>query len=354
MTTGTHIIDNRYFGAGVKGMLLLTLPMTLTAGLGWRDLPALPQPLAGQFVGVIGDRLVVAGGSHWTGVPKPWDGGKKIWVDTIYTLRREDRSWRLAGHLPHAMGYGVAISTPGAMLCIGGQTSDGTVSTTYRLQLRNNEVAIDQLAQLPQAASNMAGALLGDTVLVAGGQAEASSLVAMHSFWSLDLSMPHATWKVLDPWPGAAVILPIAAASEGNFYLFGGAELTGTPGPPVGRRFLRTAFRYRPGNGWEKLADLPRPAEAGFAVGETHDVLLIGGSDGVLADREFQLKDQHPGFCRDVQRYSAAARSWIPEGEMPVSLVTSGVVRWGDEWVIAGGEDRPAHRSARVLAMREK
>jgi N-acetylneuraminate epimerase len=130
--------------------------------------------------------------------------------------------------------------------------------------------------------------------------------------------------------------------------------LTGKPGPPVGRRFLRTAFRYRPGHGWEQLPDMPRAAEAGFAVAEGHDVLLIGGSDGVLADREFELKGQHPGFCRDVLRYSPDAKRWSADGEMPASLVTSGIVRWGDEWVIAGGEDRPADRSARVLGARKK
>src|SRR5882762_187071 len=90
--------------------------------ISWRDLPPLPQALGGQFVGVVDDHLVVAGGSHWDGVPRPWDGGKKTWVDTVYTLARGAHEWRVAGRMPHKMGYGAAISVPGAMLCIGGQT----------------------------------------------------------------------------------------------------------------------------------------------------------------------------------------------------------------------------------------
>ena len=122
----------------------------------------------------------------------------------------------------------------------------------------------------------------------------------------------------------------------------------------MGRRFLSDAFRYRPGEGWEKLPALPRASQAGFAVADGDDVLLIGGSDGALAPRELEIKDNHPGFNRDIFRYSPSARKWAIEGMMPASLVTSGIVRWGDEWVIAGGEDRPGHRSARVIAARKK
>ena len=92
-----------------------------TLTLSWRDLPELPQAVGGQFVGVVDDYLVVAGGSYFN--TPPWSGGKKIWVDTVYTLGRGDKQWRLAGHLPTPLGYGIAaISTADGMLCIGGQT----------------------------------------------------------------------------------------------------------------------------------------------------------------------------------------------------------------------------------------
>jgi N-acetylneuraminic acid mutarotase len=335
-------------------MALMCIPMALSAEIAWRDLPPLPQALGGQFVGVIDDRLVVAGGSHWDGVPRPWNGGKKIWVDTIYTLGRGESAWRMAGRLPHKMGYGVAISLRDAMLCIGGQTPDGNLATTYRLRLRAGKISIDELAPLPHTAANMAGALMGDTIFVAAGQESPSSLTALRTFWSLSLSAAKAAWKELPAWPGPGVIMPTLTATRGALYLVGGSELTGDPGPPLGRRFLSDAFRYRTGAGWDKLPNLPRPAQAAFAVADGDDVLLIGGSDGALAPRELEIKDNHPGFNRDIFRYSAKNGRWMPEGTMPASLVTSGIVRWGDEWVIAGGEDRPGHRSARVIAGRKK
>ncbi len=332
----------------------MAMPVLLSAKMLWRDLPPLPQAVGGQFVGHIDGNLVVAGGSHWTGVPRPWEGGKKIWVDSVYALAHDAGSWRLVGHLPHAMGYGVAISQPGYMLCIGGQTPDSNVATSYRLRLKSGKLVIDELAPLPQAAANMAGAVVGDTVYVAGGQATPVSTSSLRTFWSLSLSDPNAKWRILDGWPGSAAILPIAAGGHDIFYLLGGAELTGLPGPPLGRRFLSDAFGYRPGHGWEKLPDIPRRAQAGFAITDGDDLLLIGGSDGALADRELELKDNHPGFNRDILRYSSRTRKWTEDGAMPISLVTSGITNWGNEWVIAGGEDRPAHRSARVIAGRKE
>ena len=136
------------------------------------------------------------------------------------------------------------------------------------------------------------------------------------------------------------------------FYLIGGAELTGAPGPPVGRRFLKDVCRYRAGQGWDRLPDLPAASSAGYAVMDGADVVVMGGNDGEYADREFEVKDNHPGFPLHVFRLKPGAKAWSPSGKLPSSLVTSGLTRWGDEVVIAGGEDRPGHRSARVVAGR--
>ena len=168
---------------------------------------------------------------------------------------------------------------------------------------------------------------------------------ALNVFWAFSLKRPGEGWKALPPWPGPARILPAAAGRAGEFYLLGGAELTGTAGPPPGRRFLKDAYRYRPGKGWERLPDLPIASSAGYAVMDGKDVVLLGGNDGEFADREFEMKDNHPGFPLNGFRLSPASGVWQPAGKLPTSLVTSGLALWEGEIVIAGGEDRPGHRS---------
>lgn len=333
----------------MRAMIFLFMPMFLHAGLVWRDLPPLPQALAGQFVGVVGGRLVVAGGSHWDGVPPPWDGGTKNWVDTVYTLGPGERAWRLTGRLPRKLGYGVAISLQDSMLCMGGQSPEGNVASAWRLTLADGAIHVEPFPSLPEPVSNAAGALVGDTIYVAGGQASPASAVALRRGWQFRLGDAKAGWQPLPPWPGTAVMLPAAAAAGHAFYLVGGAELAGSP--PV-RQFRSAVFRFSPGRGWEKLADLPHPSQAGYAIGHEGDLLLLGGNDGSLAGREAELKDRHPGFSRAVYRYAARTGRWARAGEMPASLVTSGIVPWNNQYVIAGGEDRPGHRSARVIAFR--
>jgi hypothetical protein len=39
-------------------------------------------------------------------------------------------------------------------------------------------------------------------------------------------------------------------------------------------------------------------------------------------------------------------------GQLSGSFVTTGLVQWNGEWVIARDEDRPGHRTARVIAGR--
>jgi N-acetylneuraminic acid mutarotase len=78
-------------------------------------------------------------------------------------------------------------------------------------------------------------------------------------------------------------------------------------------------------------------------------IVVFGGDDGALAARVAELGDRHPGFSRDVLAYDIAANTWTSIGTMPRSLVTTTAVPVGDAIVIAGGEDRPGHRSAAVL-----
>lgn len=321
---------------------------TPDSALVWRNLPDLPRALAGQFVGVIEDHLVVAGGSYF--VVSPWDGGKKQWVDTIYTLGRSDHQWQLAGHLPTPLGYGVAITTPQGMLCIGGQTPTENSKWTLYLHIQRGRIVIGRLADLPEAASNMSGALAGDTVYVAGGQLTPQSTKALHSFRALSLSKVHEGWRTLPSWPGPARILPVMIDSGSSVCMLSGAELTGKLGPRGERKYLTDAYCYAPEIGWRKITRLPQPTTGGLGAEAKGKLMVFGGDDGSLADRIYEIKENHPGFSKAAYCYDLQTQEWRTMGTMPYSLVTTGLARWGDELVIAGGEDRPAHRSATVIA----
>jgi hypothetical protein len=111
-------------------------------------------------------------------------------------------------------------------------------------------------------------------------------------------------------------------------------------------------FRYLPDKGWEALPSLVDPVAAASVYAEKGRLIVFGGDTGFYAPRDAELRERHPGFPKDVIAYDALTRQWQKIGDFPTSLVTTGVVKWGGELVIASGEDRPGHRSAMVLAVR--
>ena len=133
--------------------------------------------------------------------------------------------------------------------------------------------------------------------------------------------------------------------------IFSGAKLTpGADGKPV-REFLRDAYRFTPGTGWARLADMPRAAVAAptpaLSAGISR-VLIVSGDDGTKVD--FQPVREHPGFPRDVIAYDAERDAWSQAGEVPFSRATVPVVRWLGRDVIPNGEVRPRVRTPEVWA----
>ena len=109
----------------------------------WSQLPPLPDALgvAGPFAGVSGGVLLVGGGANFPG-KMPWEGGKKVWHDEVYALVDAKSSWKLVGKLPHPLAYGVSITTPAGVVCIGGSDADRHYSEVFRLSYGNGIISV--------------------------------------------------------------------------------------------------------------------------------------------------------------------------------------------------------------------
>jgi N-acetylneuraminic acid mutarotase len=326
-------------------MTALAAP-SIHAQIVWRELPGLPRALGGQFVGTAGESLVVAGGSYWTGAP--WSRGEKVWVDTIYTLGKYDSAWTMRARLAEPLAYGAAVSTTEGLLLFGGQTPQAFSSGVYLFDGQ----AVRKLGELPEPLAMHGAAVADGVVSLAGGQPTFTPTVALNQVLSAplkDVLAGKAVWKKLPLWPGRPRFFAQVAAVGDSLSVVGGSDLIPDPSSAPVRLFLFDAFRYSPASGWQKLMPLPRTAQAGLAISLGERLLVMGGSDGTLPE---ELRERHPGFRKEVYAYDQATDNWEQVGEMPVSLVTTGIAPWGDEFVIAGGEDRPGHRSARVIAGR--
>jgi len=325
------------------------------SGFDWQDLPELPQAMSGQMVGAHNGALIVAGGTRWP--VSPFQGGTKVWLDTCYVLGEGAAEWRAAANLDHPIAYGVSVSTEDGVICAGGSDGARHYASVFRLGWANGQLARVPLPDLPQPCAYMGGAFLGNTMYVAGGQVTPDSTEALHTFWALDVTKPEAGWQALEPWPGPARILPVVAAQDGAVHVFSGADLEAGPDGKAKRIYLVDGYRFRPDiaeelhPGWRQIAGPPQAVVAApaMAFGPTH-IFVFSGDDGSLVDRIEELGDSHPGFTHDILAYHTITDSWAKKGTVPESYVTTQAVRWQDRIVIAGGEDQPGHRGARVLS----
>lgn len=331
-----------------KALLIASALPLAAAALEWKALPPLPDSsgFAGSFAGVSGGALIVAGGTNFPD-KMPWQGGTKTWYDHVFALDKPDGRWRKAGNLPKANGYGVSITASDALILVGGGDAREHFRDVIQLRWDGQLLKSSPLPPLPKPCAFMAGALLDNTLYVAGGIEHPDDTTAMKSFWSLNLGSPGNGWNELQPWPGPGRILAAAGSCEGSFFLFSGAALKPGPDGKPAREWLRDAYGFTPGEGWRRVADPPRVAVAApspLPQAPGRRLLVIGGDDGRLAD--FEPKDQHPGFPRSVLSYHAARDAWTHTADVPFSLVTTPAVIWNGCVVIPGGEARPGVRSA--------
>lgn len=338
------------------GVLLAALmigPLHLSAddtGLNWRQLPPLPDPhgFAAPFVGVSNGAVLLAGGANFPD-RQLWNGGRKVWHDSVFVLERNAAAWRTGGRLPLPLGYGVAVTTENGVLCAGGGNATAHHAEVMLLHWNSQTLEITSLPSLPQPIAFATGARAGNIVYVAGGLSSPDATEELATFYSLDLDNPDAGWTELSSWPGPGRSQAVAAVVGDAFYLLSGLRHDVVDGE---RRlvYLRDAYRYSPDTGWVRLPDLPYPAAAAATPAPTAngDILVIGGVDGSgMGKRPLEF---YPASQR-IQKFLTAENRWIDAGNAPVGRVCVTTTLQDDAWILPSGERSAGVRSPEVWSV---
>ena len=250
------------------------------------------QGVSGAFAGVVGDRILVAGGCNFAGVPAA-EGGQKVFYTEIYALPLNaaatssstqggrDGGWQRVGSLPCALAYGASVSTPEGIVCLGG-TSDGKKSEDFAVLLTldaSGAVVSSALPPLPVSLDNFAAAYGDGFIYVAGGQHNGSS---NHKAYRLKWPLPAswfdtqtgAAWEELPDMPGPARVQSAAVVQKGaigsNFYLLGGFD-------PRYRKAVANGVYYDPRKGNWFATSLIQTAPS--LAGRTGGVSLPSGDE---------------------------------------------------------------------------
>lgn len=340
----------------VASMTALTGYAQLPVKMDWQRLPDLPNSLgvAGPFVGVHKDVLIVAGGANF---PLPvWETTKE-WHSDIHVLRKTTSGyeWINGGRLDRPLGYGAVVSLPQGVLCMGGNNAAGTYRETFLLRWNAAAQLVEQISlpPLPEPSANGQAVVIDSVVYLAGGQSGSGLESAQSNFWSLDvnhLDQPEdLRWKQLPACPGGSRSVNMTLASkigdDACIYVFSGRRQTN-----VGPDFLRDLWRFNVRTQqWQACSSAPhcRMAGSGLAL-PNGDLLILGGDDGSLFLKTDELKDQHPGFRRDALLYRCATNTWESGGTIPANHVTTPPCVWEESFIIATGEVRPRVRTPHV------
>ena len=125
-----------------------------TEFLSWNALPDLPGRLgvAGPFVGVHRNALIVAGGANF---PLPFWETEKVWHDRVSILvKRQDGrlEWLEDYRLDRAVAYGASVSTEHGIVCMGGNDGERAFDDAFLLTWDPTTETLRQirLPSLPQ------------------------------------------------------------------------------------------------------------------------------------------------------------------------------------------------------------
>jgi N-acetylneuraminic acid mutarotase len=315
----------------------------------WETLPALPdkEGFAGAFAGVSQGVLLVAGGANFPD-RMPWEGGDKVWYDSVLVLRDPKGTWEKVAKLSKPIGYGVSLTDDRGLICLGGGDAAENFKEVCRLEWINGRVEVKLLPSLPKSTALMSGVISGRKLYILGGVEKPTDAVALADCWMLNLDRLDQGWQTLPSFPGKPRILATMGTVNDSVFVFSGAALRRGADGKVTRDWLKDAWKFTITEGWQQLRDLPRvsvaaPSPAPIREGQ---FLVLGGDDGSLV--HFEPIHKHPGFPRDILAYDWKNDSWSVRGTLPFSLVTTPCVKWHERILIPGGEARPGKRSPQI------
>lgn len=167
------------------------------------------------FAGLLPDgNALLAGGCNFPCDEPLSPQAQKKFYKGIYLF--DGSEWKRAGSLPEAIAYGASATVADGIVLAGGTTAGGATAKTILIK---QDLTTEQLPELPATLDNMAGAAIGNTVYVAGGNWNG---VPCNDLYALDIDQPHKGWKKLSRMPGNPRVQPAMASSGGKLYLWGG------------------------------------------------------------------------------------------------------------------------------------
>ena len=272
----------------------------------WRILPDAPTQRLMTAWAVLGDEIWIAGGMrHGEMLP------------TVESYNTKTGAWQERPPLPIPLHHATATTYRGEMVVIGGTSDELANASNKVFVFRGGKW--DELPTLAHARAASAAAVVGDKLVVVGGQNEKKLVPQTEVFdgqsWTQAADLPTPREH-------------LAAVSDGVYvYTVGGRNLSADENSAAFERF-------NPASGtWDKLTDMPTPRGSYGAAFIDGRIITVGGEEPtrVLAT---------------VEMYDISTGKWTTAAPINTPVHGQVVAAVGSTVYCIGGADRPTHESA--------
>ena len=350
----------------------------------WKTIAELPPfrdqsksiGVAGPVVGIINNKLIVAGGANFPD-KMPWQGGKKIYYNNISIFNKEKEQVfqeKIQNSLTSNIAYAANCITPLGLVYAGGENELGLSDKVYLLQWdeASNSMRQTKLPDLPVETTNGSLVCIDNTIYFLGGETLTNTT---NQFYSLNLIKINQGWMTLPVLPKPLSNMVVVAQylnGQKQIYLMGGRAKQKNGISDFSSDVYSFDIHLKI---WDKKKSLPYPLSAGTgAVFSEKYILLFGGDRGERFNKVEQtisninlekdelrkenlisiknkLLESHPGFSNEILLYNTQKNIWLSNGFIPFNTsVTTNLVQWGDEIIIPSGEIKAGVRTPRIIS----
>ncbi len=325
--------------------------------------------LAGPLTGMIGGRLLIAGGANFP-EKMPWDGGTKRYATKAYIYQLEDGVLTFLGEseLKEAVAYPGNCSVGPALYVAGGENQNGAVRSGKKFHLEADTLHEEPLPDLPVALTNGSLVFASGKLYFVGGE---NQQLVSDKIYGLDLSAENGVWEevltLAHPVSNAVVV----SDQKNKLYIAGGRMRNVDSLSTIYDQLFEVNLHTVSIN---KIAELPEPVAAGTGVWDDNGHILLFGGDhaetfhrvealiarinqttddslrNALIEEKAMLQREHPGFLPHTWSFNVKRKQWKKRDDIVgKSPVTTTALWYQQHIIIPSGEIRAGVRTDQIL-----
>jgi N-acetylneuraminic acid mutarotase len=198
--------------------------------LEWAKSAPFPEPRAGYAAGVVGGKLVIAGGTYWDGTEGHWT--RKRYSARTHAFDPVSQCWERLPDMPMGLGYAASTVVDDKLFVLGGYTGSSVNHNIFTLGKVGNRYVWSVFGQLSADRVFASAVSVKRLIYLVGGTTSfeaydtsgtcCTTKTATNSLLVLDTNFPKKGWWQLAPFPGRGRWLPAVSTDGKSIWLFGG------------------------------------------------------------------------------------------------------------------------------------